>query len=273
MLLVGKATANSDFTGAGGERWGFDVGSATSQLNETAENDLEEVGAAVNNVTYHVAFSLGGYNVSGVPYRTGETASDYNYGCGYWIRLGTYGNWKLIWRDSKKNTTPMYAAFGSAGGPYSIDDLFVPTLAVDPDIIFNPAYYDATPNNDVVDVTIEDALLDVNVTVPAGVETFHIRFRMEDASNYWNVKILSGTAGADMTLHKTTATVEAAASASADVDFTAAAHDIRIIYDGSTTFRVYVDNVFEMSYAGPDTDFEDETEVQLVDAGCCVHGE
>lgn len=263
-----KEDANSNFSGGGGDRWGYDVGSATSQLNETAANDLEEMGAVVNNTEYHVAFALGGYNVGGVPFRAGQTASDFNYGVAYWIRFGTWGNWKLVWRDNQQNSTPMYAAFGTnSATQITIDSLIVPGTALDPDVILNPAYYDATPDNSAIDIGTGDALIDTNVTFGAGVATFHVRFRLQDASNYWNVKALSGTAGADFTLHKTTATVEAGAVASADVDFTAAAHDIRIIADGSTFFRVYVDKALKLSYSGPDTDFEDETGVQLVDGG------
>ncbi len=82
------------------------------------------------------------------------------------------------------------------------------------------------------------------------------------------MKALSGTAGTDLTLHLTkTAGGEGAAVASADVDFTAAAHDIRIIVEGSTWFRVYVDGALKLTYNGPDTTFETETEAQLVDAG------
>ena len=268
IVAVGwKEDGNSNFSAGGGDRWSYDIGSASQQINEAAAVDLEEIGTAVNATEYQVAFALGGYSVGGVPYFTGETASSYKYGCSYWIRGGIYTNWTLLWKDAQQNTTPMYAAFGTPAAIFTIDDLLVPGLVSDVDTMFTPAYIDTTPDTNAHDIGTGNAIIDTNVTMPAGVADFYIRFRYQDASNFWNVKILSGTAGTDLTLHKTTATVEGAAVASADMDFAAAAHDIRIIADGSTFFRVFVNRQLQLSYDGPDTAFQAETEIQLVDGG------
>lgn len=264
-----KEDANVNMTSGGGDRWSYDIGSATGKINETAANDLEEVGTAVNYTSYQIALSLGGYDSSGVPYQTGDTAANFKYGCSYWLKGGTYTDWTLLWKDDQQNTATMYAAFGSASAIYTVADIIVPGETIDVDTMFNPAYISTTPDNNAHDIGTGDAIINANVTTPgAGVSDFYIRFRLQDANNYWNVKMLSGTAGNDLTLHKTTGGIEAAAVASSDQDFAVGtAFDIRIICDGSTHFAVYVDGIRAFTYTGPDTDFEDETEIQLVDSG------
>lgn len=263
-----KEDENCNMTAGGGDRWSYDMGSAGAKILETAAADLVEIGDMVALTDYKVAFLLGGYNATGVPYQVGDTVADFKYGVSYWIKGGVYTDWTLAWKDAQQNTTPMYAAIGSASAFYTVDNLYIPPLGVvlDVDTMFAPVYIDVTPDNLVHDIGTGNAVIDTNVTVPAGASTFHIRFRMQDVNNYWNVKILSGTAGDDLSLHKTTATVEGAAVDAADIDWTAGAHDIRIICDGSTYFRVFVDRTLRLEYNGPDTDFATETEIQLVDA-------
>lgn len=226
------------------------------------------VADVVNGIDYQVLMLLGGYNASGIPIKTGDTIADFPRGIDYFIKGGSFSTYTRIWKAPSDNTATLYPMFQiKQAEPVLFDNILIPTNVLNVDTMFQPAYHDATPDLNVNDITIADAIIDTNVTFPAGAATFQIRFRYQDSENFWNVKCLSGTAGTDLTLHKTTATVEGAAVASADVDFTAAAHDIRIIVDGSTWFRVYVDGVLKLTYNGPDTAFEAETEVQLVDAG------
>ncbi len=240
-----------------------------SDIQYRAGSSGATVGEYSASTEYQFLVLLGGSDSNGVSWKTGDTESSFLYGFRALVKGGAFTNWTLLWIDTRANTSTVYLQFNQNATDTSlVDNILIPTLPLNVDTMFNPIYLDETPDLNVNDIGISDALIDTNVTFGAGVATFQIRFRYQDAANFWNVKALSGTAGTDLTLHLTkTAGGEGGAVASADVDFTAAAHDIRIIVEGGTIFNVYVDGVLELTYAGPDTTFQTETEVQLVDAG------
>lgn len=60
---------------------------------------------------YQFALVLGGYDTNEIPWRTGETAADYKYGCAIYIKGGSYSNWTLLWRFLRGNDTPLYAGY------------------------------------------------------------------------------------------------------------------------------------------------------------------
>lgn len=243
--------------------------SSTDLLARGNDTNSRIVGLLTNDAEYKIALIAGGYDTNGIAFKSGDVVGDFTFGGRLFIKGGIFTNWTLLWAEAAGNDATLYASANQhSASNVSYDNIIIPTFSLNPITIFDPAYGpNVSPNNNVVDVTISDMLLDINVTFPAGAATFQIRFRYQDASNFWNVKALSGTAGTDLTLHKTTATVEGVAVASADVDFSAAAHNIRIIVEGSTIFKVYVDGVLKLTYNGPDTAFQTETEVQLVDVG------
>ena len=78
---------------------------------------------------YEMAIVLGGYDVNGVPWRNGETASNYLYGAAWYIRGSSFADWTLLWRTAIDNTATLYVAsstFGEDGG--NLDDLRVPDV-------------------------------------------------------------------------------------------------------------------------------------------------
>ena len=68
--------------------------------------------AATDYISYII---LGGYNSSGVPYKLGDTKTDYLYGAAGYISGGAYSVPTLVWREPSSNTGTLYAYIGGRG--------------------------------------------------------------------------------------------------------------------------------------------------------------
>lgn len=243
------------------------LGSVGANISYRISGSEAVIGTRAAATDYGILLLLGGYDVNGIPWKIGDDPANFTYGCRYFIKGGVFTNWSLLWADERSNTTPLYPMFSAKNADTTnFSKIYTPTEVLTPATMFPAVYQDETPDLAVHDVGDGDILFDTRVTTPgAGTDVFTMRFRLQDSQNFWNVNMVAGTAGTDLTLHKTTGGVEAAAVATADVDFaTTTAYDIRIVTRGDSWFRVYVDGALKLTYNGPDSAFENETEIQLV---------
>lgn len=148
---------------------------------------IDNLGAYAGSTDYQLALVLGGYDSNGVPYRTGEAAADYKYGEALFIKGGAFTNWALLWRDTRNNTATLYAIFSNYNATGTLDDLKV-TDTTYPDLL-TPGTYSATPNASDTFTHQADFYLEFDVdTVPNGDEII-VKFRIQDATNYWQVTV------------------------------------------------------------------------------------
>lgn len=68
------------------------------------------VGAYAAATDYELAIVLGGYDVNGVPWRSGEAAANYLYGAAWFVKGGAYATWTLLWRSALRNDATLYAS-------------------------------------------------------------------------------------------------------------------------------------------------------------------
>lgn len=68
---------------------------------------------------------IGGYNSSGEPYISGDTAADYNYGYAHYIEDPDTGSYELFYRTKEHNTATLYNGFYmySAGASATVNAL------------------------------------------------------------------------------------------------------------------------------------------------------
>lgn len=83
------------------------------------------------NTTYQAALVNGGFNSSGVPYKTGDTLTDFTYGGHFFIKGGAYTNWTDIWSTKTYTLTNLYAAVNKAhSSTATIADMKVPAVNI-----------------------------------------------------------------------------------------------------------------------------------------------
>jgi len=131
---------------------------------------------------------LGGYSASRVPWRNGETAASYLYGASFYRRKNGESDWKLWHRNSSGNTATMYWCMCTRDtDEVRFDDILAPeTLHSE---LLNPTAYSATPAGSYTFSHSADFWLEFEAdTLPAAGQ-IEVRFRIQDASNYWQITI------------------------------------------------------------------------------------
>lgn len=113
----------------------YPAGPKTAIRTDTGwgDNTIIDV-AIVADTDFQYALVLGGYDSNAVPWRTGETAADYKYGCAVYIKGGTYTNWTLLWRVQLGNDTPLYVQHQNwerTGRYLFVDDIKVPDQSLE----------------------------------------------------------------------------------------------------------------------------------------------
>lgn len=88
------------------------------------------IGAYAAATEYQFCLVLGGYDVNGVPWRSGQAAADYLYGASWYIEGGAYAMWTLLWRNAAANTSPLYAMLTTYNAAGTIDAFRVPDTSL-----------------------------------------------------------------------------------------------------------------------------------------------
>jgi len=103
--------------------------SGLSNLSTYNQNTQRFLGTVlVTGTQYTFAFVLGGYDVNGVPYKSGDTKANFVYGSSAFIKGGIYASWTLYCRDERFNTATLYVKTTrhTATGSSTFDNLRIP---------------------------------------------------------------------------------------------------------------------------------------------------
>ena len=140
-----------------------------------------------NATTYLFAMILGGYDVNGMPWRTGEATAGYLYGVAIYVQGGAWGgDWHLLWRLRSLNTATMYAMLSNWSCTGTTDDVRVPDLDLSGAYVINSySTFDAANGTSLDAITPEiggawtedDGTWDIqgneaNISVAAGAAWF-----------------------------------------------------------------------------------------------------
>lgn len=123
----------TDAAGVGLNDWVYGLfGDTTSDLQmlvyDGAGNLLESADLVTRSsgTDYQFAIVLGGYDVNGVPWRTGETAANYLYGAAFFVKGGAFASWTLLWRTKAINIATLYAGFSNRDSTGTLAQFRVP---------------------------------------------------------------------------------------------------------------------------------------------------
>ena len=152
----------------------------------------------IGNVTTYSTFGeyehcimMGGYNASGQMWRTGETESNYTYGFTWFIRGDKYDRWTRLYSDLRNNAASVYFGISNYDGVGNADNL--ETLA-GMGAILEPTDYDLAPAANDTFTHTADFFLEFVVATRPSSGNIDVLFRIQDASNYWILRITSAGA-------------------------------------------------------------------------------
>lgn len=187
---------------------------------ESSANYWRDSATHIDSTDHHLAIVLGGYDVNGIPWRSGQTVTDYVYGTAFFIKGGNYTTWTLLVRDPADNNTPLYLSTRFYDVAGTIDNVRVPNRdlsavlqptclstftaangtsldAITPeaggtwteqvgdwDIQSNRADGPGASAQATVDPSIANAIIHVTANA-AGAALFGITARYSDATHHW----------------------------------------------------------------------------------------
>ena len=137
LFTINRNTANMDGMGGWWNSAALPIANGVYGINmNNAQNSLPWILGANGPVLfvhtgatdYTFAFILGGYDVNGIPWRSGETATDYLYGAAWYVKGGVFSTWSLLWRTDVDNTATLYAVVQSFSVAETVDDVLVPDV-------------------------------------------------------------------------------------------------------------------------------------------------
>lgn len=237
------------------------------------------VGSFSASTEYFIAIVLGGYNVNGVAWYSGQLKTDYLYGGRVLIKGGVYTTWTLLWSTDLDDTASLYAVFLNYSDIGTLDDFRVPdkdlsdvlqptalsTFAVangtsldaitpevgggwteqsgDWDIQSNRANPDGAAIA-TVDTSIADMLVDCTVN-GATADNPAVVLRFLDTSNYWYLQ--ADRANNQLELHEYNATVDTIRANAAVTINNSTDYNLRAITYGQT-IDGFIDAANKISY-------------------------
>jgi hypothetical protein len=214
-------------------------------------------------------FVLGGYDSSGVPWRSGQTASSYLYGMSFY-RSVNGGSFELLWKSSLSNTSPLYVSGNWYKNPQKLSNILISSL--DFSAVLQPTHLslfasdgelsDYVPTvgtgwtetsgdwdtaSGVLKATAAGmatvvggtpyVIYDGKITTPAsGTAAASMVLKYADATHYWLAKITPGTAGTDFELIEVNGD-GGTQQMYADVDWVAeTAYNVRIVSSSTSPY-------------------------------------
>lgn len=144
------------------------------------------------NTPYTFALIVGGYNVNGVPYNTGDTKADFVYGGNIFRNVA--GTWILGYRVSGGNDTPLYPIMqaGFTARSHTIDSFVVPD--VDLSALLVPNNLDTSVATTDAFTHIADCVIESLVTTLPSSGNYDIEFRRQDDTHKWICRTTSAGA-------------------------------------------------------------------------------
>lgn len=183
-------------------------------------------------------------------------------GAWFLAKGGSLAEWTLLWASVTANTATVYPAFQNRHGVGTLDSLRAFDLAAPWATDYGIATQQLAGARAPGDTFTHEAnaLIEFTVgTVPAALQ-IELRFRVQDATNYWQVTVDSTGA---LDLDEVVAGVVTQRGTAAGV--VANGDRIVIVADG-TTIRVYEANTIRITYAAA-ANFQTETDGELETEG------
>lgn len=138
---------------------------------------------------YEICIVVGGYNSSGVPYRSGQILADFSYGYTMYIRGGEYDQWFRIWDDIRDNTTPVYWVLDTTSETGYLDD--VESSDNDLSSLLIPTDYIAAPAAAATFTHEDDNWIEFTVTTVPTAGEIEVDYRIQDATNRRRIVVQS----------------------------------------------------------------------------------
>lgn len=239
-------------------------------------------GQSIGAVNYNLIFVLGGYNSSGVPYKSGDTETDFTYGCSIFVKK-TSGDTTLIWKTKYGNAANIFATSQTYNGINTFSNLLIPNYdfsavlqpthlslfatdgelsAYTPDVgsVWTESSGDwDTSSGKVVntmagiatfDPSLTTGMYDVTVTMPAsGTTAGGLVARYTDSSNYWYVALSVGSSNNVVLNEDSGGSVTSRSTASATLN-ASTAYAVRLIVSSTSPYwTTYIAGVAKNSYA------------------------
>jgi len=125
--------------------------------------------------TYNLRFVLGGYDINGVPYKTGDTKSNFTYGVSVYIKGGSFTNYTLLWKTSVGSAANLYKALNSFDATALYADNALAPIS-DKAAILQPVHLDTFTDTNGTNITAHTPDVGGVATVVTG--TFDIQSNM-----------------------------------------------------------------------------------------------
>lgn len=94
----------------------------------TDNHSLKSVNTAYPAISeVDVAIVLGGYDVNGVPYKSGDTKANFTYGAAYFIKDVNHTNWVLVHNGKNSDAATLYPMLASRD-TFEVDSIRVPDI-------------------------------------------------------------------------------------------------------------------------------------------------
>jgi len=194
--------------------------------------------ATPTTALWDFAIVLGGFDVTGVPYKTGDTKANFPYGCVTFSKPAADTDWKCLFAMPGGNSATLYSKIVTYNAnpllldsvriaDYDLSEALVPTDRLD-----SPAA--ATAFN-----TTADGTLTVKISTMPSAGDLDIDVRRVSGSSYWRVRVTA--AGAvqlvdDLGTVRATATGTAAVNSVVSAVFEGANCYLYLNYAGKATY-------------------------------------
>ena len=227
-------------SGAGNGNFTADFYIANIIRVQNAVAGITEIGAVASGTEYQLALVLR------------------SIGTHFLIKGGAFTAWTLLWSSVNDNTATLYPAISQYNGAFTVDDLRVAQLGA-PWVadygIITQRLAGARSAGDTFAHEANTLIEFTATTVPAALQ-IELRFRIQDATNYWQVTVDSTGA---LDLDEVVAGVVTQRGTAAGM---VANGDRIVIVADSTTIKVYEAGMLRITYALA-ANFATETDGEL----------
>lgn len=183
-------------------------------------------------------------------------------GAHYLARGGVFAQWTLLWSSDIDATSVLYPGMSNYDGAFTADDLnvfdFPAPWTQDPCAAFSRLTNPVATNT--TNAPAGDAVLNYTFTYSSAADTYTIvRFRKQDATNYWYVY---STPVGSINLRQVSASVGTDRGSAASVFTNGVAYRVTVVASGSI-YTVFVNGVQKVTYTDPGGSLTTMTTVEV----------
>lgn len=263
LSRVAGRTVLGSLTKTGGTFWpflGWHINTLLAAASPSIGFSLQLVGT--NDIYAHQA--TGAFLVASHALATEyQTAVVLRSSGGYVLfKGGAFSEWTLLWVFFGQTTTPVYAVLSNFSGVAVLDNLRVTDLPAPWNTDYGIATQRLSGSRSAGDTFAHEAnaLIEATVTTRPSAGQLELRFRVQDANNYWQITVDSTGA---LDLDEVVAGVVTQRGTAAGV---IANGDRIMITAAGTTIRVYEADTLRITYASA-TNFQTATAGRLETLG------